>query len=654
MKRQNKSRWTVIVTGLSLIICHLSFNGCARMGSPDGGWYDDTPPKVIGATPNERGTDVKSKRVTISFNEFIKLEDAQNKVIVSPPQMEMPDIKAQGKRIVVNLVDSLKPNTTYTIDFSDAITDFTENNPMGNYTFSFSTGQQIDTMQVSGYALDASNLEPIKGILVGLYPDSLFADSIFQKEPMIRIARTNGSGFFAIRGVAPGRYRIRALKDNDGDFVYGQKSETIGFSDEIIVPDVTRATRQDTIWKDSLRINNIIRTEYDRFLPDDVVLPCFQAQLTDRYLIKTERNEPEKLGFFFSYGSDSLPRLRGLNFDADDAFIIEPSAKLDTIYYWLRDTMLVNQDTLAIEATYMMTDSTGVLIQKTDTIEAVPKIPYAKRMKAKQKEFEKWKKEQEKLKKRGEPYDSVMSPDFMKIRISARGGMAPNENLYLEMPTPLDTLFADSIHLYSKIDTLWYRSPHMLEQLSPRVYVLRAEWRPDVEYSLEIDSAALYNIYGQTIRPIKQGLRVKNLDEFSSVFVNLTHLPDSGDVVVQLLDNGDKAKYQAIAKDGTAEFYYVNPGKYYLRAYIDFNRNGHWDTGDYDAHRQPEPVFYHHEGLECKAKWDLTRDWDLTARPLFQQKPGEITKQKPDQQKQLRNRNAQRAAEKGIEYVPKQ
>ena len=171
MKKQQKkyvTRHPSLWEGLGGLLV-LLFVSCARIGTPDGGWYDDTPPRVVSSTPTDRGTKVKAKKVAINFNEYIKIEDVQNKVIVSPPQIEQPEIKATGKRIVINLVDSLKENTTYTIDFSDAIADNNEGNPMGNYTFSFSTGTEIDTFQVSGYCLNAEDLEPIKGILVGLY-----------------------------------------------------------------------------------------------------------------------------------------------------------------------------------------------------------------------------------------------------------------------------------------------------------------------------------------------------------------------------------------------------------------------------------------------------------------------------------------------------
>ena len=634
---------------LSLLFLVLS---CARMGTPDGGWYDDTPPYVVHSSPQDRGTNVKAKRVAIHFNEYIKIEDVQNKVIVSPPQLEMPDIKATGKRIVISLQDSLKPETTYTIDFSDAISDNNEGNSMGNYTFSFSTGADIDTLQVSGYVLDASNLEPMKGVLVGLYVDSLFADSTFHTLPMVRVSRTNGSGQFTIKGVSAGRYRIRALKDNDGDFVYGQKSETVGFIDDIIEPSAFSDTRKDTLWTDTLHISNVVTTSFTHFMPDDVTLLCFQALQTDRFLVKTERKDPEKIGLFFSYGCDTLPSIHGLNFDADSAFVIEASEKNDTVYYWLRDTALVNQDTLLFEATYLMTDSSGVLVERTDTIEALAKVPYAKRMKEKNKEFEKWKKEQDKKKKHDEPYDSIMPQTPLQVKLNVSGMMDPNQNVCFTMPEPLDVCLKDSIHLYSKIDTLWYRVPFLFEQTSTREYVLKAEWRPGIEYSLEIDSAAFQSIYGLASNPIKQGLKVKSEDEYSTVILNISNQPDSGTVVVQMLDNAEKVMAQSVAEKSSAEFYFVRPGKYYLRAFVDFNGNGQWDTGDYDEGRQAEPVYYFPEDLECKAKWDITRNWNLTARPRYQQKPTAIVKQKPDKEKQKRNRNAERAAEKGIPLPP--
>ena len=627
--------------------------GCARMGSPDGGWYDDDPPRVIGATPEDKATNVKSKKITILFDEFIKLEDATNKVIVSPPQLEQPEIKASGKKIIVELQDTLKDNTTYTIDFSDAISDNNEGNPMGNYTYSFSTGEQIDTFEVSGYVLDASNLEPIKGIAVGLYDD--LADSAFKTKPLMRISRTDGSGHFVIKGVAPGTYRAYALQDADGDFRFTQKGEMIAFNHDTFEPSSKPDTRVDTVWRDSLHIDALLQKPYTHFLPDDITLLAFKQLQTDRTLLKTERVEPNKISMYFTYGDSLLPQIKGLNFKADSAFIIETNEKRDTIHYWIRDTTLVNQDTLSMDITYHVTDTLGNLVLQTDSaVDIVPKVSYEKRMKEKAKEIEKWQKEQDKKKKREEKYDSIYPVKPLEPKFAVPASMIPGQKITVEMPTPLMHCDTSAVHLYSQIDSLWYDAECVFRPVenSIRQYEILADWKLGVEYSLEIDSAAFVDIYGLVSNPYKQGIKVKTLDEFSSLTLNISGVEAvDTTIIVQMLTSQDAVTQEVRVTKGKAEFKYVTPGKFYLRAFIDANGNGVWDTGDYDADRQAEAVYYYSKELECKEKWDVTESWNLTATPRFRQKPQAIVKQKPDQAKKLKNRNIERAKQLGIEYM---
>ena len=623
---------------------------CAKMGQPDGGWFDETPPKVIGANPEDKGVNVTSKKINIYFDEYIKIDNPSEKVVVSPPQLEVPEIKTAGKKIQVSLVDSLKPNTTYTIDFSDAISDNNENNPMGNYTYSFSTGEKIDTMEVSGYVLESENLEPIKGILVGLYND--VADSAFRTKPMLRVSRTDSRGRFVVKGVAPGSYRIFALQDMDGNYMFSQKSEKIAFSHDIIVPSFKPDTRQDTTWIDSLHIKSIDRVAYTHFLPDDIVLRAFTEPLTDRYFLKAERKDATNFSIFFSYGDSIMPTVRGLNFDAKDAFLIESSLQRDTITYWLRDTALVNQDTLQLELSYRMTDSTGVLISRTDTLDVLAKESYAKRQKRLNKDLEEWTKKQEKRKKKGEAYDSIMAPKPLEVNIGLASQLDPDKNISFSFPTPLAKIDTAGIHLYAKHDTLWYRAPFEFENISHRNYQLRGEWRPDIEYSLEVDSAAFEDIYGLASKPIKQGFKVSSLDEYSTLLINITSL-ENEHLLVQLLNGQDQVVKETKAVNGVAEFYYLKPEKYYLRLIVDSNNNGKWDTGDYDKVLQAEAVYYYPEQIECKAKWDITENWNPTERPLDKQKPSAITKQKPDKEKKVKNQNAERARKLGVQYVPK-
>lgn len=637
----------ILIAALSLLMV-----ACARMGQPDGGWFDDDPPRIIGSNPADQAVGVNSKRITIQFDEYIKLEDATQNVIVSPPQLEMPEIKATGKKIVVDLKDSLKANTTYTIDFSDAISDNNENNPLGNYTFTFSTGERIDTFEVAGTVLDASNLEPIKGIQVGLYAD--LADSAFRTKPLLRVARTDGRGRFVIKGVAPGEYRVYALQDADGNYMFNQKSEMVAFSHTTYKPSAGPDIRQDTIWRDSLRIDNILRVPYTHFYPDDIILLAFQEVQTDRYLLKQpERKDADRFTLYFSYGNPQLPEIRGFNFDEKDAFVLEASEKKDTLTYWLRDTALVNQDTLSMQLSYLMTDSTGVLVTQIDTVDVIAKTSYAKRQKDLKKQVESWEKEQAKLKKQGEPYDSIMPREPLKVQYNVPGTMAPDSRPTINMPAPLARCDTASIHLYTKVDTLWYRVPVDVQRRDSllRTYDVLAEWTAGSEYSLEVDSAAFEDIYGNVSKPFKQGIKISTLDEFSTIVLQLAGVTDTT-YVVQLLDQSEKIIKQVRTEaNGDAVFFYVKPGGYYARAFRDRNGNGVWDTGNYDADLQPEEVYYFPGRIDCKEKWDITRPWNLTTTPLNMQKPGEITKQKPDKEKQkLLNRNAERARRLGIPY----
>ena len=642
-----KQLWTALLLVLLL-------TGCARMGQPDGGWYDEDPPQILHETPADKATGINSKKITIFFDEFIKLDNPSEKVVVSPPQLEQAEIKAGGKRITVELQDSLKPNTTYTIDFSDAISDNNEGNLLGNYTYTFSTGDHIDTMEVAGYVLEAENLEPIKGILVGLYDD--LSDTAFLHKPLLRVSRTDDNGHFTIKGVRDGRYRVYALQDMDGNYMFSQRSEKLAFSHDIVATSCKPDFRQDTIWRDTLHISDIKRVPYTHFLPDDVVLRAFNEILTDRYFLKAERREASRFTLFYSYGDSLLPQLKGLNFDETNAFIEEPSMNNDTITYWLRDTTLVNQDTLRMQMRYQMTDTLGHLQWQTDTLEVLSKDTYAHRQRLQQEAYNKWCKKQERNKKRGRPYEEVMAPEPMNFSCSLSGTIDPLQNPRFDFSTPLERIDTTKIHLYAKVDTTWYKSDFLFNQLPGKLrqyqMTKNGNWIPGTQYSLEIDSAAFTDIYGKVSSAFKQGFKVRSLDEYGSLQVTLLGMKDTT-CVVQLLNMSGKIAMEETIRTGSVQFNYVKPEKYYLSLFIDSNGNGVWDTGEYAADRQPEMVYFYPKQIECKAKWDISETWNPVQLPLFKQKPATLVKQKGNSKKTIRSKNAERASKLGIPYSPK-
>lgn len=644
-----RTGWGSLLLLLCGVVGETLLSSCARMGHPDGGWYDERPPHVVSAVPEENATNVTSKKIVISFDEYIKLESAHEKVMISPPQHEQPEIKVTGRNIYVNLLDSLLPNTTYTIDFSDAILDNNESNPMGNYTYTFSTGDTIDTLEVSGYVLEAKNLEPVKGILVGLYADG---DSV-----MRRVARSDSRGHFVIRGIASGGYTVGAVQDADGDYRFTQRSEKMAFSHDVIVPTSKPDTRQDTLWQDKDHIKDITITGYTHFLPDDIVLRAFDHKATERYFLKAERKDERYFTLYYTAPVDvqykkPLPQLRLLNAPSHlgrDWGVAEPSVNADTITYWLRDTALVNQDTLRLEMQTYITDTLGVQRLTTDTLEILAKTPYAKRLKKLQKEKEEWQEDLAKRLRRAKPdevVDTLMPRKMLDVKYSFNAPMIPNGSIVVGMPSPLERFDTTAVHLYVKRDSLLDEVPFVITPVVNRRCEIFTDWQPGATYSLKVDSLAFIDIYGTESGKYEKDIQVGKMEDYGSLFVNVTaSLP----VIVQLLNGQDDVVMTSPATDGTAEFYYITPGTYYLRAIIDSNGNGVWDTGDYFADCQPEDVYYCPDPVECKAKWDITKTWNPTAKPLYQQKPDAITKQKPDAAKTIKQRNAERARSLGIE-----
>lgn len=620
-----RRRLVSCVLGVTAMVATLW--SCASQGHPDGGPLDDTPPRFIASVPAEGAVNSARRKVTLEFDEFIKLEKANEKVVISPPQIQMPEIKPNGKKITINLIDTLKPNTTYTIDFSDAIVDNNEGNPLGNFAFTFSTGAAIDTMEVAGTVLEASNLEPVKGMLVGLH--SNLADSAFTKLPFDRVARTDSRGRFSIRGVAPGKYRIFGLMDTDQNFFYSQKSEVLAFNDSLIIPRLEERIRQDTSWVDSLSYDTIVERKYTYYLPDDILLRSFKEPVSTQYLVKKERLTPQKFSLYFSAPADSLPLLKGLNFDEKDAFIIEKTLHNDTIHYWVKDSLLYKQDTLSMSINYLYTDTLNRLVPRTDTL----------RLAAKQVKKEEPRKK--KKKKDDEPEPTV----FLQVNSHIPSSMDVYDYISLTFEEPLAYFDTAAVHLRQKVDTIFKEVPFEWEQDSGQLrrYNFYYDWEPATEYEFSVDSTAFHGIYGLFTDKIKQNIKVRSLDEYGAIYFNV----QGADSVafVELLNDQDKVVRRRAVKDGRVEFYYLNPGKYTARLVNDANGNGQWDAGSYEEKRQPEMVYYYPQMLDLKALWTLEQDWNVKAVPLDKQKLDELKKQKPDEDKNKKtrdNRNANR------------
>ncbi|MBR3455257.1 MAG: Ig-like domain-containing protein [Bacteroidaceae bacterium] len=694
---------------------------CANIGSPDGGPYDEDPPKVVRTSPKEYATNTRSNKIVLEFDENIKLDNATEKVMVSPPQLEMPEISTMGKRITIQLMDTLKDSTTYTIDFSDAIEDNNEGNPMGDYAFAFSTGERIDTFQMSGTVLNAENLEPIKGILVGLYSE--LEDSVFRTKPFERVSRTNGSGHFTIKGIGPGEYRAFALTDQNQNFLFDQKSEQIAFSDRLLTPSAKPDIRPDTVWHDSIHYDSIVMIPYMHFFPDDIILLAFTESGQDHFLLKKEREVLNKFTITFSSPCDTLPLIVSDDFDTAKEFVVDANATNDTITYWIRDSLIYYNDTLNMRLYYMGTDTNGLLVQMVDTMELASKVSKERFDKQRSREYEEWvkqskkdaeaeakkkaremrKKEEESKaeakakteetesgqteeegvpeqpeqpeqaeqaelsdnsekteksekkkskKKKDSDFDEEnfvvppMPETFVGVRTSSTSSMAPDQNIVFTFEEPIDTFDINAFHFSIQVDSTYQPADFLVlrDSIDIKKFTFYAEWLPDTTYQLQIDTGAFVSIYGKRMEGTKKTIKIKKLDSFSTLFINLSNFKGNG--IVELLTSGDKVVKSAPAIDNRAEFYFIQPGEYYVRMFDDRNRNGVWDTGEYDSKLQPEDMYYYHKALNLRAMWEVSEHWNPTSRPRNEQKPTKLIRQKPDKQKSAKSRNAEREKEK--------
>ena len=618
---------------------------CASIGSPDGGPYDEEPPVLVKSTPGINATGVDNGKVEIVFDENIKLQNAFEKVVVSPPQMQMPEIRYNGKKVTVELFDSLLPNTTYSIDFNDAVVDNNEGNPYENFAYVFSTGDVVDTLAVSGTVLNAEDLEPIKGIVVGLH--SCLDDSAFTKRAFERVSRTDSRGRFTIKGIAPGKYRVYALADANQNYLFDQKSEKIAFMDTYVSPFATEAIRQDTIWRDSLTIDSVMDVKYTRFQPDDLVLRAFAEEMNVQYLVKNPRDEHHKFTLFFAAPNEELPSIKGLGFDIDGKYQLESSQKMDTLIYWLNDSMLFRNDTLKLSVTYKVSDSLGMMIDRIDTLDLVPKKKWAKVQELQQKIYNEEKKKFLRQASEKEGYDKDNPPPFvpkakvLPVRFSGNSTMDVNGNFRFVFDEPLAVADSSAIHLYQIVDSLLVPMEYVFRRSDNNIkeYELFAEWRPGLKYQITVDSAAFKGIYGGVSEALTRDMQFRTLDEYAVLYLNIPGVGNNA--LVQLLSS-DKVVMQERSKDNRCAFYFIKPGKYYLRLILDENNNGKWDTGSFEQALQPEKVYYYPHSLDLRALFEYSQDdWDINA-PLDKQKPLEITKQKPDKERKKMNRNATR------------
>lgn len=619
----------------AIIILFLSVLGCAKIGSPHGGPKDEDPPQVIKTSPPENSVNfVPKKKIDIYFDEYIQLKDIFQEMIISPPLDGNIQAIMRGKVLVIEFPEeAVFDSSTYTLSFGNAITDNNEGNVLNNYQYIFSLRAYLDSLNVEGQILNAFNHQPDKErMLVMLYKN--LNDSAPLLEKPSYIARTNEEGNFAIHNISVGKYKIFGLKDANQNMIYDLPDEQIAFSDSIFEITAERFSDniiiEDSLLYDSLvnadTLSSFLQSEIDSIeaysndsvlsdsiLGDSIVesiyyslntkLFFFTPTIYNQYMTNNLRPRDELIFFSFNESLADTFELFPLNYSPanKDWFILDASANLDTLNYWITDSNMFAMDSLSMEFCYPMVDSSGIQYYKVDTFLMRAEKQKTKPARGKgSSRFSGENKEEEEISNSLDVKHSIKNTQSFDL----------HRNILLISPSPLEHVVFDSIRLFKMQDTLYIPVKKKVVLDTNSFYKIAIEFEPEEEtsYRIFMKDSIITDIFGATNDTLEFRFKTRTLDYYGTLSINVTGVNSA--LLLQLMNDQEEVLMERIVQsDGYQRFEFLTPGKYMLKMIVDDNNNREWDTGDYLNKLQPEKVLYYPEIIDIRSNWEMDLNW---------------------------------------------
>ena len=545
----------ILITASLLLTAFLA-QRCANAVAPTGGPKDNTPPVVVEAVPENNSVNFIGKKIEITFDEYITLENANQNVLISPPLSEKPDIKLHNKTVVVKFKESLAPNTTYTINFGSAIKDLHEGNLFKDFVYSFATGDHIDTLSVKGNVLSAADKKPVENAYVGLYAADL--DNVYDlpmSDKPNYITKTDKEGRFSLNGLADKNYLIFALKDVNSNLYFDQPNEEVAFLDSLVHPN-----------------DSISHTLY-MFTEVDSTQVLLEKKLIEEGLLRFVFRHPAKDAVVMT--PEMLPDTFNL--------VTMHSAEYDTIWWYFTPNVM---DSLWVQVKYdtVINDSSRYSL--------------------------KFKEAGGNRRRKTEPKKLTVSNNLLN-----RVGLIPGQDLVLKFSEPIISYQMSDSAVFKCDSTVYYgRLAFEPADEYGMKYRLTTPFSADSSYSFEIPDSVFWGIRGRTNDVIRADFHVLKDDEYGNIYITVAPPKGMKQVVVQLTDESGKVlKEEAITKKQEVMFDYLMPAKYKLRAILDADGNGKWSTGNYHHHTLPETILDYKDPLELKAGWDIDLEevWNL-------------------------------------------
>ena len=591
--------------------------GCAKQGSPQGGPKDEDPPAVLECIPENYSTHFSENKIKIEFDEFVQLQNITQQLLVSPPLKNQPIVKLKGKSIEIEFEDTLKRNTTYTFNFGNAIVDNHEGNPIVNYEYVFSTGNYIDSMAVRGKLANSFNLKPpTDPFYVMLYEN--LSDSAPILEFPSYIHRTNKEGFYSINNVKNDTFRVFALKDANNNMLFDLPNESIGFYDTTLILSskiynelnpafdsvmiiIDTIANMDSIivqYKNDTSHYDTIKLEAHKTYAFHLNLYSFDEEIKIQYLSSATRPKKEKLLMTFNMPLHEPANVELLNdsIQVEDWYIQEDDFALDTLEFWITDTIISNLELINLVVTYYQYDSTKQLILTNDTVP----FRYVEKQQRRKKEVD-----SENIVKK--------SPLVVTSNPGSNQTIELNKVIAFFASIPIDTLDYSKISFCEMIDSI--EVPQNFSFVRDSILYLTKSyfsfpWKENTTYKLTLFPGAFNDIYGNTNDTTSFVYLSRALDYYGNIILHLTGITQP--LIVQLIDNNENVLEEKYTRqNGTIKFDYLLPKKYSFKFIVDKNNNRKWDTGNYLKKIEPETVGYLPDEINVRSNWDVEVEWDI-------------------------------------------
>lgn len=600
-----------MINRLFLISALIAIAGsCAKISAPSGGLRDKTPPVVVKSSPLNGTKNFRGKKIEVVFNEYVVLDNINDKFMVSPPMKKKPKVSTKGKGVVIELEEKLKDSTTYTFYFLDAIRDLNEGNILPNFQFVLSTGPVIDSLSVTGNIYNANDLEVPEKTQVSLYRE--LADSAVEKHLPEYITRLDPTGYFRIDNIRPGIYKLYGLKDADNSKTYNTPDEEFAFMDStVLINSKKNYIPPPIIPKDTVIVKKVVNknnknktavkdtTTIKKIPVPDLIgeyrLYLFQAKKKAHYLISSKRDLKYHFTYILSLPPDSMNFEFSIPGTDKGAYMMEPSRNRDTLMVWLIDSTLYTKDNIETNIKYPFTDSLGVVGYKLDTVAMRFAAPRISKAPAKAK-----------TKKKAFTLESTIQS----------GNLKPGQTIVFKSKTPFTEPDTTHIRLYELLPTTRKTIPYQFvkDSLISTRYFLNAKIEMGKKYFFLADSAAFRDIYKLPSDSIGIKFSIKDPESYGKITFTIKNYV--GPRIIQLLDKSEKLIAEIPMKeDGKLTFNLLEAGVYRARVIYDLNGDGKWTTGNFSKHIQPEPVSYYYQELDLKPGWVLTEQpWDISVK----------------------------------------